>query len=84
MNQMEQNDDIIHHTRNRKKDRIQILTTLNGAYLPRLQVLLTSIRVSQPEEAADPAVRRNRIRIPSSHDRQYSFCRCACQPPVSP
>lgn len=53
MNQMEQNDDIIHHTRNRKKDRIQILTTLNGAYLPRLQVLLTSIRVSQPEEAAD-------------------------------
>ena len=27
MNQMEQNDDIIHHTRNRKKDRIQILTT---------------------------------------------------------
>ena len=101
MNQMEQNVDIIHYTRNRKKDRIQILTTLNGAYLPRLQVLLTSIRVSQPEEAADiwlmhsgipqedlePVARsrrRNRIRIPSSHDRQYSFCRCACQPPVSP
>ena len=28
-------------------------TTLNEAYLPRLQVLLTSIRVSQPEEKPD-------------------------------
>lgn len=53
MNQMEQNDNIIHHTRNRQMDRIQILTTLNGVYLSRLQVLLTSIRVSQPEEEAD-------------------------------
>ncbi len=53
MNQMEQNDNIIRHTRYRQMDRIQILTTLNGAYLSRLQVLLTSIRVSQPEEEAD-------------------------------
>ena len=56
MNQTEQSNvtiDAIHRTQNRQKDRIQILTTLNGAYLPRLQVLLTSIRASQPEKAAD-------------------------------
>ena len=56
MNEMEQSNvttDAVHRTQNRQKDRIQILTTLNGAYLPRLQVLLTSIRASQPEKAAD-------------------------------
>ena len=35
------------------QDRIQILTTLNENYLPRLQVLLTSIYVTQPEDKAD-------------------------------
>ena len=56
MNQTEQSNvtiDAIHRTQNRQKDRIQILTTLNETYLPRLQVLLTSIRASQPEETAD-------------------------------
>lgn len=38
---------------NRQLKPIQILATLNKAYLPRLQVLLTSIHVSQPEEKAD-------------------------------
>ena len=85
MNQMEQNDNIIRHTRYRQMDRIQILTTLNGAYLSRLQVLLTSIRVSQPEEEADIwLMHSGGIRIPSAHDRQCCFCRCTCQPTVSP
>lgn len=56
MNEMEQSNvttDAVHRTQNRQTDRIQILTTLNETYLPRLQVLLTSIRASQPEEAAD-------------------------------
>lgn len=34
-------------------DRIQILTTMNAAYLPHLQVLLTSIRINQPGEKFD-------------------------------
>lgn len=34
-------------------DRIQILTTLNENYLPRLQVLLTSLHISQRAEPAD-------------------------------
>lgn len=33
--------------------RIQILTTMNSAYLPRLQVLLTSIHINQPAEKID-------------------------------
>lgn len=56
MNEMEQSNvttDAVHRTQNRQTDRIQILTTLNETYLPRLQVLLTSIRASQPEETAD-------------------------------
>ena len=56
MNEMEQSNvttDAVHRTQNRQADRIQILTTLNETYLPRLQVLLTSIRASQPEETAD-------------------------------
>lgn len=35
------------------EDCIRILTTLNETYLSRLQVLLTSIRASQPEERID-------------------------------
>lgn len=50
---MEQNTDICHDNKNCREDRIQILTTMNEAYLPRLQVLLTSIRVSQPEDEFD-------------------------------
>lgn len=56
MNEMEQSNvttDAVHRTQDRQADRIQILTTLNETYLPRLQVLLTSIRASQPEETAD-------------------------------
>ena len=56
MNEIEQSNvttDAVHRTQNRQADRIQILTTLNATYLPRLQVLLTSIRASQPEETAD-------------------------------
>ena len=56
MNEMEQSNvttNAVHRTQNRQTDRIQILTTLNETYLPRLQVLLTSIRASQPEETAD-------------------------------
>ena len=53
MDQLKQNNDIILHTQNRLDDRIHILTTMNESYLPRLQVLLTSIRVSQPKEAVD-------------------------------
>ena len=34
-------------------DRIQILTTMSAAYLPHLQVLLTSIRINQPGEKFD-------------------------------
>ena len=34
-------------------DRIQILTTMNAAYLPHLQVLLTSIHINQPNEKFD-------------------------------
>lgn len=33
--------------------KVQILTTLNENYLPRLQVLLTSIYVNQPEDTPD-------------------------------
>ena len=47
MNEMEQSNvttDAVHRTQDRQADRIQILTTLNETYLPRLQVLLTSIR----------------------------------------
>lgn len=43
---MEQKDTYIH-------DKIQILTTLNENYLPRLQVLLTSIFLSQPGDIPD-------------------------------
>ena len=34
-------------------DRIQILATLNESYLPRLEVLLTSIFINQPDDPAD-------------------------------
>lgn len=33
--------------------RIQILTPMNSAYLPCLQVLLTSIHINQPAEKID-------------------------------
>lgn len=65
MNEMEQSNvttDAVHRTQNRQTDRIQILTTLNETYLPRLQVLLTSIRASQPEEAADIWLMHSSIR----------------------
>lgn len=38
---------------NSTPDRIQILTTMNENYLPHLQVLLTSIRINQPDEEMD-------------------------------
>ena len=44
-------EDINRH--NSTPDRIQILTTMNENYLPRLQVLLTSIRINQPDEEMD-------------------------------
>ena len=36
------------------KDPIQILATLDQNYLPRLKVLLTSIRINQPEISSLP------------------------------
>ena len=44
-------EDINRH--NSTPDRIQILMTMNENYLPRLQVLLTSIRINQPDEEMD-------------------------------
>ena len=38
---------------NGSRGRMQILTTLNENYLPRLQVLLTSICVNQPDDPPD-------------------------------
>lgn len=56
------------------QDRIQILTTLNENYLPRLQVLLTSLYVTQPEDKAD-------IRLIHSGltEEALSSIRCQCR-----
>ncbi|WP_072524519.1 glycosyltransferase family 8 protein [Clostridium sp. Marseille-P3244] len=43
------------------KDPIQILATLDQNYLPRLKVLLTSIRINQPEETLDIWLLHSRI-----------------------
>lgn len=43
------------------KDRIQILTTLDQNYLPRLQVLLTSLYLNQPDEKPDIWLLHSRI-----------------------
>ena len=43
------------------KDRIQILTTLDQNYLPRLQVLLTSLYLNQPNEKLDIWLLHSRI-----------------------
>ena len=43
------------------KDRIQILTTLDQNYLPRLQVLLTSLYLNQPDEKTDIWLLHSRI-----------------------
>lgn len=43
------------------QDRIQILTTLDQNYLPRLQVLLTSLYLNQPEEKTDIWLLHSRI-----------------------
>lgn len=43
---MEQNQKLLPY-------RIQILTTLNQNYLPRLQVLITSLHINQPGEQLD-------------------------------
>ena len=43
------------------QDRIQILTTLDQNYLPRLQVLLTSLYLNQPDEKLDIWLLHSRI-----------------------
>lgn len=44
-----------------RNQNIQILTTLNQAYLPRLQVMLTSMHSSQPDERFDIWLLHNSI-----------------------
>lgn len=56
------------------QDRIQILTTLNENYLPRLQVLLTSIYVTQPEDKADIWLIHSGLT-----DEALSRIRCQCR-----
>ena len=56
------------------QDRIQILTTLNENYLPRLQVLLTSIYVTQPEDKADIWLIHSGLT-----DEALSSIRCQCR-----
>ena len=68
------------------KDRIQILTTLDQNYLPRLQVLLTSLYLNQPDEKTDIWLLHSRIPeealIPVT-DRRSQLPGCACQQTVS-
>ena len=59
-------------------DRIQILTTLNENYLPRLQVLITSLGVNQPEDPADiwlmhSGIPQNALEPVSRQCRSYCF-----------
>ena len=56
------------------QDRIQILTTLNENYLPRLQVLLTSMHVTQPEYKADVWLIHSGL-----SDEDLSRIRCQCR-----
>ena len=56
------------------QDRIQILTTLNENYLPRLQVLLTSMHVTQPEDKADIWLIHSGL-----SDEDLSRIRCQCR-----
>ena len=56
------------------QDRIQILTTLNENYLPRLQVLLTSLYVTQPEDKADIWLIHSGLT-----DEALSSIRCQCR-----
>lgn len=43
----------MNHQTIRPENRIQILTTLNQNYLPRLQVLITSLALNQPDDKMD-------------------------------
>ena len=43
----------MNHQAIRPENRIQILTTLNQNYLPRLQVLITSLALNQPDDKMD-------------------------------
>ena len=59
-------------------DRMQILTTLNENYLPRLQVLITSLGVNQPEDPADiwlmhSGIPQNALEPVSRQCRSYGF-----------
>ena len=56
------------------QDRIQILTTLNENYLPRLQVLLTSMHVTQPEYKTDVWLIHSGL-----SDEDLSRIRCQCR-----
>lgn len=60
------------------EDRIQILTTLNENYLPRLQVLVTSLGVNQPDDPADiwlmhSGIPQNALEPVSRQCRSYGF-----------
>ena len=67
-------EDINRH--NSTPDRIQILTTMNENYLPRLQVLLTSIRINQPDEEMDIWLMHSGIPM-EALDPVARQCRCS-------